>query len=104
MVYGQIEKLLMQALLDPGFRKELVALGRSAGPRFACDSREADVLAALLADDGAGLTAILSVVESAIDVRLSLGLYGKPPHELPDRPVNQFGSGAQSTAMNAYAG
>jgi hypothetical protein len=104
MVFGQVEKLLMQALLDPGFRNELVTLGQSAAPRFACSNGEADVLGALLAHDGAGLAAVLSVLDSAIDVRVSLGLYGKPPHELPDRPVNQFGSGAQSTAINAYAG
>ena len=41
MVYGQVEKLLMQALLDPGFRTEIVAAGASAAPRFACDGSEA---------------------------------------------------------------
>jgi hypothetical protein len=104
MVYGQVEKLLMQALLDPGFRKELVALRESAAPRFACDGGQAEVLGTLLANDGAGLAAVLSVLDSAIDVRVSLGLYGKPPHELPDGQLNRPGSGAQSTAMNAYAG
>jgi hypothetical protein len=104
MVHGQVEKLLMQALLDPGFRKQLVMLGTSAAPRFACDDREAEVLRALLADDGAGLAAVLSVLDSAIDVRVSLGLYGKPPHELSDRQPNHSAHGAPNTAMNAYAG
>ena len=62
------------------------------------------MLSALFAHDGAGLAAVLAVVNSAIDVRLSLGLYGAPPHQLPEGPSNLPARGGHSTAMNAYAG
>jgi hypothetical protein len=104
MVYGQVEKLLMKALLEPGFRKDIVALGKSACMCFACDKEEGEVLSALLANEGAGLAAVLSALEAAIDVRLSLGLYGKLPHELADGQLDQRGFVGHSAAMNAHAG
>ena len=74
----------MKASLEPEFRQELVNLGRTACTRFACDEDEAKLLAELLDNDGAGLDAVLSVMDAAFDVRLSLGLSGKLPHEIVD--------------------
>jgi hypothetical protein len=103
MVYGQVEKLLMKMLLEPQFRKEVISLGKTACARFSCDEGEAEVLLALLANQGAGLAAVLSVIESAIDVRLSLGLCGKFPHDLPDgHRRERFTS--PGDAFNTHAG
>lgn len=104
MAFGQLEKLLMKASLEPRFRREMVRLGETAGARFACDEDEARILAELLADQGAGLAAVLAVIEAAIDARLSLGLSGKLPHEIVDDRANPGRSGDLGTAMSRHVG
>jgi hypothetical protein len=103
MAFGQLEKLLMKAVLEPNFRREM-SLGENAGTRFACEEDEAKLLAGLLANEGAGLNAIMSVIETAIDVRLTLGLSGKFPHELDSEQPGQNRFPGSSDALNRHAG
>jgi hypothetical protein len=104
MAFGQLEKLLMKASLEPQFRREMVRLGETAGARYACGEDEARLLAELLANQGAGLAAVLAVIEAAIDARLSLGLSGKLPHEIVEDRTNPERSGDVGTAMSRYVG
>jgi hypothetical protein len=103
MVFGQLEKLLMKAVLEPDFRRELTSLGDAAA-RFGCGGDEAKALAGLLANEGAGLNAVMSVIETAIDVRVSLGLWGKWPHDLVGEQPGQNRFAGPGDALNRHAG
>ncbi|MBP1293579.1 MULTISPECIES: hypothetical protein [Bradyrhizobium] len=104
MAYGQMEKLLIKAILEPDFGKELISQGRSAGARYGSDQGEAAALSELLANDGAGLAAVLSVIDTAIDARLSLGLFGRLPHELGGGDPKQHQPAGHVAPMSAHTG
>jgi hypothetical protein len=104
MVFGQLEKLLMKAVLEPDFRRELTSPGEAAAARFGCGGDEAKALAGLLANEGAGLNAVMSVIETAIDVRVCLGLWGKLPHDLAGEQPGQNRFAGPGDALNRHAG
>lgn len=66
----QVQKVLIRAVLDPAFRDALRRLGPAAGTRFGCAPAEDALLTQLLADDGAGLDAVVAVADAATDTRL----------------------------------
>jgi len=70
--FQQLEKVLAKAALDPNFAAQLRQLGTSAKARFACDIKEGQILDLLLELEGAGLQAILNVIEAGIDTRLAI--------------------------------